>query len=198
MRRELFGSVTYCWPAICWPLETSQRRNFGLQPSVRPPAGAPVTMNCALIMRQASNWAPRPVAHLFDEASRIDRLQKHRTREIIGDDPGQVLLRIADEIGDRDRHRLELRTANVEIALRESWPWRPWAQRQACHQARRGTARDLNCHWLVFPGQRQCSLEMMESAVGNLCRGRLAIQSTFIPPSLPDRNARCGSSIRCK
>src|SRR5438445_11602335 len=32
-RRELLGSVTYCWPATCWPVATSQAE-FRLEPAV--------------------------------------------------------------------------------------------------------------------------------------------------------------------
>ena len=119
MRRELLGSVTYCWPATCWPLVTSHRRNSVFSRPSGPLPGAPGDDELRIDHAPGIHFRRHVrVADLFDEARRIDRLQKYRALEIIGDDAGQrrPLLRIARKSRDRDRHRLELAArADVEI-----------------------------------------------------------------------------------
>ena len=92
---------------------------FGLEPSVRAAPGAPGDDELRIDHAPGVHFRRHVrVADLLDEACRIDRLQKDRAAEIIGDDAGQrrSLLRIAGERRDRDRHGFELPArADVEI-----------------------------------------------------------------------------------
>ena len=79
------------------------------------------------------------IRRAIDEALRIDRLQKHRAREIVGDDVGErvACVRVAAEICHRDHDRAELSSRpDVQISLlcteRQSRDERT-AQKQPCH-----------------------------------------------------------------
>ena len=74
----------------------------------------PVTSACALITRQSAKARHRVgVGDLLDEGLRVDRREQAAALQIVGDDAGDVARdlgfgrRAGDEIGQRDRHRLQ-------------------------------------------------------------------------------------------
>ncbi len=121
MRRQLSGVVKYCWPASCWPASTSQSRNSALRPAVALPRDAPgderLRVDRAPIREVRYGIDARD---LLDEGRGIDRSEQAAALQVGGNDlrhPARgvdIASCTADEIGNRDRHRLEIALVDIE------------------------------------------------------------------------------------
>ena len=124
IRRQYSGEVKYCWPASCWPVLTSQRRNSAFSRPSPCRVMRPVTSACALMVFQF--WkcgAHVDVGDLLDVGGLVDRREQPAALEIVGDDLGDadadlgIAGRARHEIRDRDRQRREFALGELHDAL---------------------------------------------------------------------------------
>jgi hypothetical protein len=182
MRRQLSGTVSYCWP----------NREHVPQPELRLHAAVGLPRDAAGHQRLRVDGLPVlearhrvDVDDLLEVGLLVDRREQAGAAQIAGDDAGDVAAdlavgrsRHAGEVGQRDRHRLHGALRDVELRGRAEGVARIKRKRaRPCTRDHRPPRRQQCLD--QFPILHQCRFQIRNDQPRYMSRGSKVISISF-------------------